>query len=137
VVLFNHGCPRNRVEASSPLGLLADRQAATPDAVPVDDYDRMLEIQRDTPGQDSIHQIQHLCVRVRPTSEEDDAGPVRLLEGEQARVVEVRGDDDPSSRRATSTSWLSLAYASPAATAWTASWPAVRSRGMAYGVTGM
>jgi hypothetical protein len=60
----------------------------------VHDGDRASEVQGLGLGEHAIEEGEHLGVRVGATTEEDHAGPVCLEQGEEARVVEIGGDDD-------------------------------------------
>jgi hypothetical protein len=51
---------------------LSRGQSATADAVPVDYGDRMFEIEPVGLSEDAIQKRQHLVVRIRSASEEDD-----------------------------------------------------------------
>jgi hypothetical protein len=52
------------------------------------------KVQRLGLSQDAIGQAEHLGIRVGATTERDHAGPFRLEQGQEARVVEICGDDD-------------------------------------------
>jgi len=66
--------------------------------MPVDDRDRSRQLRLWHGRQDTIEEAEHLSVGVRATAEQDDAGSVSVLEGEQPRIVEIGGHDNPSLR---------------------------------------
>jgi hypothetical protein len=60
----------------------------------IHDGDRALELERAGLGENAIEEGQHLGIRVGATAKQDDARPVRLEQGQETGVVEIRGDDD-------------------------------------------
>jgi len=54
----------------------------------------MLEVECGCTGQYAVEKPKHLPVRVSASAKQDDAGPVGLLERNQAWVVEVGGNNN-------------------------------------------
>jgi hypothetical protein len=66
------------------------------DSVAVDYGDGMFQIKPVGLCEDAVQQRQHLIVRIRPTSEEDNTRASGIAEQYQPRIVEVSRDDDPA-----------------------------------------
>lgn len=64
------------------------------DAVPIDDSDRMFEVESIGLLENAIQKRQHLVVRVRSAPEENDARSCRVTEQNQPRIVKVSRHDN-------------------------------------------
>lgn len=89
-----HGLAARRRPTGANIGSLGDGQGATADTRTIDDHDRVSQIECGDLCQDSVEQRKHLCVRVRAATEQDDTGTIGLVECNEARIVEIRSDDD-------------------------------------------
>ena len=62
------------------------------DPVPVDDGDRMIEIEPGCVAENAVQERQHLLVRIRSAPEKDDTRSGGIGDNYQARIVEVCRD---------------------------------------------
>jgi len=71
---------------------------AVTDPVSVDHGNRMFEIKPAGMSEDAVQKRQHLVVRIRSASEEDDTRVSGIIRQHEPRIVEISRDDDSAPR---------------------------------------